>query len=314
MKLVSIVSPVFNGESYIHRFLDSILKQSYSNIELILVDDGSTDNTKKIIEEYKPKFNLQKINLKYIYQENGGAASAVNNGFKHINGDYVMWPDSDDTLVENALTEMVEYLGNNQEIHIVNCQIDYVDEEFNVLSTYKRIDKNKSYFNDLLYQKNISFGGGSYLVKSDEIQKIMDNGGLFESQGGQNYQILLPTTYFNKIGYIDKPLFQMYVRPSSHSRSDNTLEKEIKKTYLHEEIILKTLERNHILLSENELFKLKRKYQLKRFKASLKHNEKVEKYYKEIKEKGINEFLLYIASKLELINLFFIIKNKGEKI
>ena len=73
-ELVSIITPCYNGEKHVHRLLESVLNQTYTNIELILVDDGSTDETKKIVLSYQEKFTEKKLKLNYIYQENKGLA------------------------------------------------------------------------------------------------------------------------------------------------------------------------------------------------------------------------------------------------
>ena len=80
MPLVSIISPCYNGEKYLSCFLESVLSQSYDNIELIMVDDGSTDRTKEIICSFEDKFRNRNLSLCYIYQENRGQAAAINRG------------------------------------------------------------------------------------------------------------------------------------------------------------------------------------------------------------------------------------------
>ena len=76
--LVSIITPCFNGGMLIHRLLDSILKQDYSMIEMYVVDDGSIDNTRSVIESYIDRFTNKGYVLNYIYQDNAGQAAAIN--------------------------------------------------------------------------------------------------------------------------------------------------------------------------------------------------------------------------------------------
>lgn len=106
MDKISIVIPVYNVEKYIKRCIDSLLKQTYKNIEIILVNDGSTDNTMKII---KKNYSKQK-KIITIEQKNSGPAIARNTGIDHANGKYIMFVDSDDfvdsTYVENYYTEI----------------------------------------------------------------------------------------------------------------------------------------------------------------------------------------------------------------
>ena len=92
--VVSIIIPAYNSEKFIRRCLDSVVNQIYKNIEIIVVDDASTDNTEKIIKEYAEKDNRIKI----VNKENGGLSSARNEGLKYVTSDYVGFVDSDDWI------------------------------------------------------------------------------------------------------------------------------------------------------------------------------------------------------------------------
>ena len=110
---ITIIVPVYNVEKYLRRCLDSIIKQSYKNLEIILVDDGSTDNSLAICNEYKAKDNRIII----IHKENGGLSSARNAGLDIATGEYIGFVDSDDEILEN----MYETLYKN--IKETNCDI-----------------------------------------------------------------------------------------------------------------------------------------------------------------------------------------------
>ena len=94
MKKISVVVPVYNGEHFIKRCIDSILSQTYTNWELVIVDDGSTDSTVDILEEYKNKDDR----IRYYTQENKGAGSARNLGIDYILGEYLVFVDADDWI------------------------------------------------------------------------------------------------------------------------------------------------------------------------------------------------------------------------
>ena len=113
-KLVSILTPCYNGEKYIWRLLDSVIDQTYPNIEMFVIDDGSTDNSANLIKSYIPKFESKGYSLTYIYQENSGQAGAINTGLKKISGEYLVWPDADDWYNTNtAITDLVEVFENS---------------------------------------------------------------------------------------------------------------------------------------------------------------------------------------------------------
>ncbi len=99
MKKVSVIVPVYNTEKYLKECLNSILSQSYSDFEIIVVNDGSTDNSFSIISEFSKNDNR----IKVVDKPNGGLSSARNEGLKIATGDYIMFVDSDDTILKDAL-------------------------------------------------------------------------------------------------------------------------------------------------------------------------------------------------------------------
>lgn len=101
--LVSIIVPVYKAEKYIHQCIDSLLAQTYSNIEVILVDDGSPDNCGKICDEYAAK----DYRVKVIHQQNGGVSIARQTGIDHATGEYSIHADPDDWVELNMIEELV---------------------------------------------------------------------------------------------------------------------------------------------------------------------------------------------------------------
>lgn len=97
MAQISIIIPIYNAEKCLRRCLDSILKQTFTHIELLLIDDGSKDNSATICNEYANKDNR----VKYIYQVNHGVSSARNKGIEHASGDWITFIDADDFIEQN---------------------------------------------------------------------------------------------------------------------------------------------------------------------------------------------------------------------
>ena len=106
MEKVSIIVPIYNTRHMVERCLDSLIQQTYKNIEILLVDDGSTDGSGEICKVYKK--NNEKIS--YIYQENQGVSKARNTGLQYATGKYITFVDSDDYVRKN----FVEILVKNQ--------------------------------------------------------------------------------------------------------------------------------------------------------------------------------------------------------
>ena len=120
--LVSIVINNYNYERFLARCIDSALSQTYAKTEVIVVDDGSTDSSREVIERYRGR-------IVPIHKSNGGQASALNQGFEHAQGDFLVFLDSDDELLPSALERVVEAFGQNENISHVLFRLRVVDAE-----------------------------------------------------------------------------------------------------------------------------------------------------------------------------------------
>jgi len=105
--LVSAVVPTFNRSDYVGNAIESIQNQTYRNIEIIIVDDGSTDNTADVVKKYAATSGMP---IKYVYKSNGGLASSRNKGIEHASGDFVAFLDDDDQWLPDAIKSMVDTL------------------------------------------------------------------------------------------------------------------------------------------------------------------------------------------------------------
>jgi len=135
--LVSIVIPVYNGSNYLQCAIDSALGQDYDNIEIIVVNDGSTDNTEEIIKSYGNK-------IKYLSKENGGVATALNMAIKNSNGEYISWLSHDDYYLPNKVSRQINELKNiqNREMIIPYCNARFLNL-INNTETYSVSDEKE---------------------------------------------------------------------------------------------------------------------------------------------------------------------------
>ncbi len=106
---VSIIIPIYNAELYLRKCLDSVVSQTYSNLEIILINDGSTDSSPEIIDEYATRDNR----IIAINKQNGGIGSAYKAAFEEMTGDYVLFVDSDDWLEVDALESLLQFANQN---------------------------------------------------------------------------------------------------------------------------------------------------------------------------------------------------------
>lgn len=128
---VSIVIPVFNGSNYLREAIDSALAQTYQNIEIIVVNDGSNDSgkTRDIAHSYGDK-------IRYFEKENGGVSTALNLGIKEMKGEYFAWLSHDDTFSANRIEEDVELFNKYEDLKITYCNSVLTDSNGNIIKEY----------------------------------------------------------------------------------------------------------------------------------------------------------------------------------
>lgn len=153
---VSIIVPVYNVENYLAKCLDSLVKQTLQDIEILVINDGSKDNSAQIIQEYAQKYPEK---VKGFTKENGGLSDARNFGLDRATGDYIGFVDSDDYVTETMFEEMVD-LAEKHLAKMVICNIQKVDEHGNVTQKLTQIpnmpekidlEKHFSVFSDISY-------------------------------------------------------------------------------------------------------------------------------------------------------------------
>ncbi|MCR5522214.1 MAG: glycosyltransferase [Clostridia bacterium] len=133
MDLITVIVPVYKVEKYLRRCVDSILAQTYTNLEIILVDDGSPDNCGKICDEYAENDSR----IKVIHQKNGGLSAARNAGLDIATGDYIGFVDSDD-YIERDMYESLYISATRNDADISSCNFIKVDENGNTVKTEKQ--------------------------------------------------------------------------------------------------------------------------------------------------------------------------------
>lgn len=207
---ISTIIPVYNTSKYLKKCIDSIINQSigFNNIELILVNDGSTDDSEKIINKYLKKYE----NIKYIYQENSGQAVARNKGLELASGDYISFIDSDDYIDLNMYEELYSMVENNN-LDIVTC--DY---------TFIRSNKKEYISFDFTEDSNRNFvimntGPCNMIIKRELLIKER-----FEFPKGIIYEDLasIPSLGINsKIFHVKKSFYNYLVRDNSTMNKKN---------------------------------------------------------------------------------------------
>lgn len=293
-KLVSIIVPCYNGERFINKFFDELLKQTYESIELIIVNDGSTDNSEKIIKSYEKKMKAKNWELVYIKQQNGGPGSAFNTGIKKITGEYISWIDIDDYYETDAIANLVDYLEKNKNIGIVRGKVRLIDYDTNKTLFIRGQSNPKKYdlFEDYLFVKKDAYVfSGIWMVRTKLFDERIKNRTIYSSKFGQNWQLLLPLLLNTKCGYVDTIVLNCFIRNDSISNSPKSSVSKINKNNGYHDILIHIIPELNISEKQKKhyLKKINQQFKLKNIKAKL------------INEKFIN-FLRQIKRKLQDIN------------
>lgn len=319
-ELISIITPCYNVASTLEQYLKSILNQTYNNIEVIAVDDGSTDDTAKILKRYISIFAENKMTLKYIYEDNAGLGAAINNGLKYVEGDYLCWSDPDDFYFPTSMEKRLREFHKHPECAVVSSDA-YVYHSNDLKHPFKReaarfICRQEPNQFELLLKEESHFCAGCHMIRMADFEKVNPKREIYPAKRGQNWQLLLPVYYKFKRYYLDEPLYAYVVYPNSMSSGDMTEEKEMNRWEEHEEIIRQTLCR--IPLTENEIEKYDNeitiRYAKKRFFTAIDYRDKeiIKEQYMILKEcQGNTDEIraLYLRNYYLILKLFYKIKE-----
>ena len=194
--LISVIVPVYNAENYLKECIDSILYQSYSNLEILLINDESTDNSGKICEEYSKKDKR----IKVFHKKNGGAADCRNFGIKKSSGNYITFIDSDDYVKNNYVKDMLDLIKKDKTLLAIssicflyndnNIRYQNKNKETCLLSTEECLDR-------LLCENGISVSACAKLYDKRLFKKISYPKGKKFEDDATTYKIILKCDYIS---------------------------------------------------------------------------------------------------------------------
>ena len=199
-----------NYGRYIKQSIESVLNQNFTDFELLIIDDGSTDNSKEIIEEYRNQRNDA-----IIYQNKKGLNTTNNIALRAAKGEYIMRLDADDYLDANALNAMVNYLDKNTEAALVFPDYFMVDKDGKFLS----VERRHQDFNKSVTLHDQPAHGACTMIRRKVMNEVGGYWEGFECQDG--YDIWLKITKLYEVGNINLPLF--YYRQHGNNLTKNEL-------------------------------------------------------------------------------------------
>lgn len=231
MPRISIITPAYQAEKFIQRYIDSVLNFTHKNLQLILVNDASKDRTHEIIEANRKRIEDAGIDFMYInLTENGGQANAVDIALKYVDGEYLSWQDVDDIYFPECLSRSLQIMQENPECKLVlskslnvvaddDGELEYMGAKFRSAGYLPWKDKkHKNLLKDYFFDKYVTWGP-MRLAESKALFEVLKDKSIFVSRGGQNAQLLFPMVYKYRWIYTTEILTWCLINADSHSHS-----------------------------------------------------------------------------------------------
>lgn len=208
---VSVIIPTYNGSKYIKKAIESVLNQSFKDFEIIVINDGSTDNTEGILREY-----IEDRKIIYLFQNNSGQASARNKGIEISKGFYIAFIDDDDEWLNiDKLNKQIDFLENNQDYVMVGTNGIIMDESEIKIMDYIVPETNQSIKESILLKN--PFILSSVVVRKDILNKV----GLFYVEkyvrGNEDYNLWLKVGVLGRLFNLKETMTRYTVRGGNTS-------------------------------------------------------------------------------------------------
>jgi len=229
--LVSIVMPTYNDGPYLKKAIDDILKQSYENFELIIVNDGSEDNSEEIIL----RFCDSDHRIKYFKKENGGTGSALNYGFEKASGEFGTWVSSDDSKEATFLEDLVSFMKKNRDIEFVcsSFRSDYLNK---IVKAYEKNNNVLQMYSIMDQDKHSGVNSGEWFIVDSWAKlnnfscmlgvcfmftmRLKNKMGPYLNIPGEDYYMTMKMAFNSRVGYLDKCLGTHHNPPDSLSMTN----------------------------------------------------------------------------------------------
>lgn len=228
--LVSIITPVYNAMPYLNTFLDSVESQTYAPLELIAVDDGSSDDSLAVLTERAAVLGAKGIAVHVLSQNHAGQAAAVNLALPRVQGELLIWCDADDYWMKDSIEKMAACLLAHPDIHLVRSNGWVQDETENPITFREK--ENQPFIADIfddLFRERILALAGRFMVRTEALFACYPNRQIPESPVDQNPQLLLPVASRSKCAYLSEKLHVYCRRSSGHSSTKRSFTEMMKR-------------------------------------------------------------------------------------
>lgn len=217
MQKISVIIPIYNVEKFLDRTIPAVLNQTYSNLEVILVDDGSTDNSGKIIDDYAKKDDR----IRVIHKENGGSSTARNAGIEVATGDYIGFPDSDDWLELDMYENLIKAISNHPGCKMAEIMSRDYDTEGNMVKAPLKNSGNTvlQTTDEVFKELMLHTGDSSFCTKIIEAS-LMKKYRFLEHELNEDFELLIRMLPDLQQGIVtvEKPGYNIELRGGSNTR------------------------------------------------------------------------------------------------
>lgn len=321
-KLVSILTPCYNGEKYIDHYAEALLAQEYSNCQIIFMDDGSTDGTAAKILSYETRFAERGFSFSYHHHQNGGPAYAIAQGLQYVTGDYLTWPDVDDRLTPDSIRKKVELLEEHPEYGIVRTDYKAVlEEDPNVeigCGVRNLPDRfHEEVFEDCIKGNSVWYQPGCYMVRMDAFLRANPDRYIYYPAHGQNIQMLLPVFYYYKCAFLPEALYVYVIHPDSRQRQAERTYESLMQSFASERDTMEaTIQHMHIPQGERYIQMAKMRYSRMMFNVAYhaRKQQDARRCHKEYRNAGGRGHRLFLKSVFAGSELFHAAVNLRKRI
>jgi glycosyltransferase involved in cell wall biosynthesis len=217
--LVSVIIPNYNYAGYLREAVDSVLAQTYPNIEVIVVDDGSKDNSKEAIESYGNR-------IKAIFQQNAGVSAARNNGVAASRGEYIAFLDADDVWYSRKIAEQMRAFSDDKDLGLVHVAVEDIDADGGFLREHRDGQKGMVASEFLLFRRPVVLGGGSGIVIP---RRVFEEVGGFDKKlsTSADWDLFFRISCRYTVGFVPEVLLKYRLHNSNMHGNIARMEKEM---------------------------------------------------------------------------------------
>jgi glycosyltransferase involved in cell wall biosynthesis len=227
--LVSVVMPVYNVERFLDQAIDSILRQDYPNLELIAIDDGSTDSSGRILDEY----GSSDRRIRVVHQSNQGVVAAANKGIALAKGEYIARQDSDDISFRSRIGQQVALLEKHADLELVTGSFEGFDEDDEFI--YREIlPADDDDIKRALYLRN-PIGHGSTMFRKRTLEEIGGYGANGDTRGlAEDYELFLRLAKRGRFQALEGAMYRWRINTKGLTSTHNKLMADITKEHIND--------------------------------------------------------------------------------